>query len=182
VEAKEISEVSLKCYGHGYFLKYKEIIKDNILRFIKECLDALPNLISFKLILNGFDIANKYLQQITTLIKKALNRGGSPLLAIWVHTNHLTGCKHADFIDLLDLIVVAGAHIHREDISIQITNWRFDINISLPDLEEDFKTLIANSFSGLNFKKFRLELSSWYLQLEEAFTFIKSGMRHPQIL
>jgi hypothetical protein len=182
VQAAEISEVSLKCYAYGYFPIYKDAIKRNLLAFIGECLDALPSLISFKLIFNGFDITGNYLQKINALLKKALNRGGSPLLAIWMHTNHLTGCTHGDFTDLLDLIAVAGMHIHREDISIQITHWKFEANISLPDLEEDFKALITNSISGLNFKKFRLELSSWYLQLEEAFSFVRSGMRHEQII
>jgi hypothetical protein len=182
VEAKEISEVSLKCYAYGYFNGYKEAIKRNLLSFIKECLDSLPNLISFKLILNGFDINGKYLQKLTSMIKDSLNKDNSPLLAVWLHTNHLTGCTHSDFTDLLDLIAVAGMHIHREDISVQITHWTFEANISLPDLEEDFRTFIGNSFSGLNFKKFRLELSSWYLTLEEAFTFVRSGMKPEQIL
>jgi hypothetical protein len=172
----------LKCYGYGYFPVYKDTIKTNLLAFIEECLEELPNLISFKLILNGFDIAGKYLQNINTLLKRALNRGGSQLLAIWLHTNHLTGCTHGDFTDVLDLVAVAGMHIHREDISIQITHWKFDANISLPDLEEDFRTLIGNSISGLNFKKFRLELSSWYLGLEEAFSFVRSGMKHEQVI
>lgn len=125
IDRKEISEVSLKCYGYGYFISYKEVIKKNLLAFIKECLDGLPNLISFKLILNGFDISQKYLQSVNTLLKDALNKPNSQLLAIWLHTNHLTGCQHSDFIDVLDLISVAGMHIHREDISIQITHWVF---------------------------------------------------------
>lgn len=156
MEAKEISEVSLKCYGYGYFQGYKDAIKRNLLLFVKECLEMLPNLISFKLILNGFDVTGKYLQKVTSMLKEALNKDNSPLLAIWLHTNHLTGCIHSDFTDLLDLVAVAGMHIHREDISIQITHWKFDANINLPDLEDDFRTFINNSFSGLNFKKFRL--------------------------
>lgn len=101
---------------------------------MKECFDMLPNLISFKLILNGFDIANKYLQRVTVLLKEALNKPNSPILAIWLHTNHLTTCLKADFIDILDLVSIAGMNIHREDISIQITHWQFEANISLPDL------------------------------------------------
>lgn len=149
---------------------------------MKECLDTLPNLISFKLILNGFDIGNKYLQKVTTLLKDSLNKANSPILAVWLHTNHLTSCLKTDFIDLLDLVSIAGMNIHREDISIQITHWQFEANISLPDLEDDFRSFISNSISGLNFKKFRLELSSWYLGLDEAFTFVRSGMKHDQII
>lgn len=36
--------------------------------------------------------------------------------------------------------------------------------------------------TGLNFRKFRLELSSWFLNNNDAFTFLKSGLDNPSLL
>ena len=82
---------------------YKDQIKANLLSYIKACMSQCADLTIFKLILNGFDVADNYLSKILKEIKSGANNN-EYISAIWVHTNHLTSCTLSDFNLMLDLI------------------------------------------------------------------------------
>ena len=71
--------------------------------YIKACMSQCEELSTFKLVLNGFDVADEYMQKVITLIIKALPDRKN-ISTIWIHTNHLTSCTKNDFIKMLELV------------------------------------------------------------------------------
>jgi hypothetical protein len=83
---------------------------------------------------------------------------------------------------MLEFIEVGGRMMSREEISIQITHWTFDRPINFKEMEGYLFQFVENCNLGMHFKKFKFELSSWYLKTEEAYEFLKSGLDCKMIL
>jgi hypothetical protein len=62
-------EMTLKCCGYGYFEEYKKEMKDNFIKYLSDALEYSKELITLKIIFNGFDVDDDSLSRILNKIK-----------------------------------------------------------------------------------------------------------------
>lgn len=84
---------------------------------------------------------------------------------------------------LFNIIDRTGVDITCEEISVQISDWEFEKGYpSYPDLATIFNGFFENIMDSLKFKKFRLEISSWYMKEKEAYNFLKDTLNNEKIM
>lgn len=120
-------------------------------------------MVSLKIVFNGFDVQDGSIKRICNAVGPALER--RKLRSLWIHTNNLRHCKKDDFVDLFNLIDQAGVEITTEEISVQMSDWEFEGGYpNYNELVTIFGQFFENIVDSLKFKKFRLEISSWYMK------------------
>lgn len=103
-------DLSFKCCGYGYFPIYKERMLKNFISYLVESVRECQDLVSLKIVFNGFDVNDGSIKRICNAVGPALERGRK-LRSLWIHTNNLRHCKKDDLVDLFNLIDQAGVEI-----------------------------------------------------------------------
>jgi hypothetical protein len=173
-------ELSFKCCGYGYFPVYKERMLKNFINYLSESVLECKELVSLKIVFNGFDVNDGSIQKICSAVGSILER--KKIRTLWIHTNNLRHCRKEDFTNLFNIIDQAGVEISCEEISVQMSDWEFDGGYpNYTELVTIFGHFYDNIVDSLKFKKFRLEISSWYMKDKEAYNFLKDTMNAEKI-
>ena len=76
-----------------------------------------------------------------------------------------------------------GGEITCEEISVQVSDWEFEKGYpSYFELAKIFQGFHDNIMESLKFKKFRLEISSWYMKEKEAYNFLKDTLNNESLM
>jgi hypothetical protein len=65
-------ELSFKCCGYGYFPAFKEAMKTNFLKYLTDSVYHCQELMTLKIIYNGFDVNDDSLSRIYKAIRSIL--------------------------------------------------------------------------------------------------------------
>jgi hypothetical protein len=173
-------ELSFKCCGYGYFPKFKDTMLKNFMEYLNDSLKECLDLTTLKIIFNGFDVNDGSIQRICSAVESILDR--KKLRTLWIHTNNLRKCRKEDFVGLFNIIDRAGVEITCEEVSVQMSDWEFEVGYpSYTELVSIFGNFYENIMDSLKFKKFRLEISSWYMKEKEAYNFLKDTLKNEAI-
>jgi hypothetical protein len=174
-------ELSFKCCGYGYFPAFKAKMLGNFMGYLNEALDACAEMTTLKIIFNGFDASDGSIERICQAVESIIER--KKLRTLWIHTNNLRKCREKDFIALFNIIDKTGVDITCEEISVQMSDWEFNEEgyPSYSKLATIFNNFYENIMDSLKFKKFRLEISSWYMKEKEAYNFLKDTLSNGKI-
>jgi Fe-S-cluster formation regulator IscX/YfhJ len=173
------TELSFKVCGYGYFEKYKQHMKLKFREYLWESSHGCPELSSLKIIFNGFVVNSSdsereeseevksqeehillnLLESVEDIVRK------KKLKVFHFHTTNLRKCTLNDLTQLFNLINTLGSDDYCEEISIQMADWEFEGGYpEYSRLYEIFTDFVAGKPEQLKFKRFRLEMSSWYMK------------------
>ena len=173
-------ELSFKCCGYGYFPAYKDRMLRNFMEYLNDAVRECSELTTLKIIFNGFDVNDGSMERIYQAILPALS--GKKLRTLWLHTNNLRKCRIEDLVQMFNIFDKAGVEITCEEISIQMSDWEFEKGYpSYAELANIFNQFYSEIMDSLKFKKFRLEISSWYMKEKEAYNFLKDTLNNEAI-
>lgn len=70
---KNVTDITIKCYGYGYFEEGNNMIqsqiKENLISYLRAAIRECINLKVFKLDFNGFSITDKCIQKIIEIVE-----------------------------------------------------------------------------------------------------------------
>jgi len=96
-------------------------MKTNFLKYLTDSVYHCQELMTLKIIYNGFDVNDDSLSRIYKAIRSILDR--KKLKTLWLQTTNLRKCREEDLSEMFSLIDKCGIEMHCEEINIQMADW-----------------------------------------------------------
>jgi hypothetical protein len=98
--------LSFKCCGYGYFPEYKKTMKANFLSYLADAIQSCKNLITLKIVYNGFGVNEKVVNAKDANDKELNDNslikiyeivcsiiGKRNLKTLWIKTTNIRNCS-----------------------------------------------------------------------------------------